>query len=161
MADKKENKILNLKKDKVLIGYIVDKPDSNVSELEEVSYRYDDAVACGDMFSVWYKGKIRNFIVTRIISKWAYSDSRIGMGSFDSMSHVISRIEYKKHSILKAARSRIRDINAAMIEMLESKNKNKAMDDAIKALKKSDQEEFEEARAAIEELETNPESVEL
>lgn len=145
--------------EKVLACKIIDRPGRYIAD-DIVSYKCKGDVAKEDIFAVWYKGHLVCVEVVDIIPAWAYSESRKGLGNIDSMSYVISKVDIKKHSIEKLARSKIRDLRAAMKERRAKALDAKDMDEFIKSLKKDDAKDFNDALAYIAELEANPDAVE-
>lgn len=143
--------------EKVLLCRIVTKKNSFISD-DVVSYKTnEDSVAVGDIFAAWKKGNLIFVQVDKVIPKWAYSDARTNAGNFDSMSWVINKVDVARHSILKEARAKIRDLMAAIAENVEKKNKSRAMSDAVKTLSAKDKAEIKLAQDAIASLEDDPE----
>ena len=145
--------------EKVLACKIIDKPGVYISD-DIVSYKCTGDVAKEDIFATWYRGHLVLVEVVDIIPAWAYSESRKGLGCIDTMSYVISKVDVKKHSIEKLARSKIRDLRAAMKERRAKALDAKDMEEFIKGLKKDEAKDFNDALEYIAELEKNPSAVE-
>lgn len=141
--------------EKVLACKVIDKPGVYISD-EIVSYKYTGDVAKGDAFVVWLRGHVRVVEVIDIIPAWAYSETRKGLGDIDSMSWVITKVDFKAHSIAKLARSKIRDLREALKERRAKVLDKKDMDEFIASLNKKDAADFKDALDYIEALETDP-----
>ena len=141
--------------EKVLACKVIDKPDVFASD-EIVSYKCSGDVAKGDAFVVWLRGKVRVVQVVDIVPAWAYSDARKGLGDIDSMSWVINKVDFKAHNIAKLARSKIRDLRAALKERRAKAIDKKDMDEFIAGLDKKSAADFKDALDYIAQLEANP-----
>ena len=141
--------------EKVLACKVIDKPGVYASD-EIVSYKCTGDVAKGDAFVVWLRGHVRVVEVISITPAWAYSESRKGLGDMDTMSWVINKVDFKSHNIAKLARSKIRDLRAAMKERRAKALDKKDFDEFVKGLNKKDAAEFLDTQEYIEQLETNP-----
>lgn len=141
--------------EKVLACKVIDKPDVFASD-EIVSYKCSGDVAKGDAFVVWLRGKVRVVQVVDIVPAWAYSDARKGLGDIDSMSWVINKVDFKAHNIAKLARSKIRDLRAALKERRAKAIDKKDMDEFIADLDKKSAADFKDALDYIAQLEANP-----
>lgn len=141
--------------EKVLACKVIDKPGVYISG-EIVSYKCSGDVAKGDAFVVWLRGHVRVVEVVDIIPAWAYSEARKGLGDIDTMSWVINKVDFKSHGIAKLARSKIRDLRAALKERRAKALDKKDMDDFIKTLNKKDAADFNDALDYIAALEADP-----
>lgn len=141
--------------EKVLACKVIDKPGVFISD-EIVSYKCKGDVAKGDAFVVWLRGHVRVVEVIDIIPAWAYSEARKGLGDMDTMSWVINKVDFKAHNIAKLARSKIRDLRAAMKERRVKALDKKDFDDFVKTLNKKDAADFLDAQEYIESLEADP-----
>ena len=141
--------------EKVLACKVIDKPGAYISD-EIVSYKCTGDVAKGDAFVVWLRGHVRIVEVIDIVPAWAYSDARKGLGDIDTMSWVINKVDFKSHNIAKLARSKIRDLRAALKERKAKVLDKKDMDEFIKTLNKKDAADFLDAQNYIDALEADP-----
>lgn len=145
--------------EKVLACRLIDKPGEFMSD-DILSYKCTGDVAKGDAFVVWVKGHVRIVEVVDIIPAWAYSEQRKGLGNIDTMAYVITKVDFKSHNIAKLARSKIRDLRAAMKERRMKAMDKKDMDEFIAGLNKKDAADFKDAQDYIAALEADPTIVE-
>ena len=141
--------------EKVLACKVIDKPGVFISD-EIVSYKCTGDVSKGDAFVVWLRGRVRVVEVIGITPAWAYSEARKGLGDIETMSWVINKVDFKSHNIAKLARSKIRDLRAAMKERRAKALDKKDFDEFVKGLNKKDAADFLDTQEYIEQLEANP-----
>lgn len=152
--------MLKMKETKVLIGRYVDKKDGPTICDSVASYKTDDAdVKVGDLYYGWHRGHLMFFQVDKIVPRFMYSQARYGVGDFDAMSWAIGKADVEGHENRKAARNKIRDIQAALDEIIAKQKAKKELDEAIKGLDKDAQADIKEALACIAALEADPNAV--
>lgn len=163
-----------VKNEKVLLGRYVNKKVDTVewADLKRgvgfdnknvtcdclASYRTDLDVKVGDLYTVWHSGRLCIMQVDAIISRWQYSNDRYGAGDFDTMSTVISKVDIDAHKKGRDVRNKIRDIKAAINEILDKRKEEKEINDAIKALDKDAGAELKAMVDAIKALENDPDA---
>lgn len=164
--------MFEIKKSKVLLGRYVNKKVAPVewADLKRgkgfddkhctcdclASYRTDLDVKVGDLYTVYHSGRLAIMQVDAIIPRWEYSNERYGAGDFDTMSTVISKVDLDAHKAGKDARNKIRDIKAAVNEILEKFEEDKAIRDAINGLDKDNAKQLKDMLDAVKALEENP-----
>lgn len=117
------------------------------------SYRTTEDVKVGDMFTVYHKGLLCTMIVDVIVPRVEYSNARYFAGEFDTMSTPISKIDLDGHKERKERRIKIKNMKAAMEEILAKAEEEKRISDAIKALGKDKGAELADLVEGIEALE--------
>lgn len=143
---------------KVLECVVVDKPGRAISD-EHVSYMCEEQAKVGDIFTVWFRGKLAIVQVEKVHPLWAYSISRTGLGDPNTMSYVIGKVDLTSHSAKKKARAFARDIEAAFKERMEQESENLARKEFIKKLAKDEAAKFEELMAVREAVLADPNKV--
>lgn len=168
--------MFDIKNSKVVLGRYVNKKVDTVewSDLKKgigfddkhctccclASYRTEDDVKVGDLYTVWHSGGLCIMQVDVVVSRWEYSNERYGAGNFDTMSTLISKVDLDAHAKAKATRNKIRDMRAALDEILDKRRQEKELNDAIKDLGKEDGAELKEMLAQIKALENGEDAVE-
>lgn len=168
--------MFDIKNSKVVLGRYVNKKVDTVewSDLKRgkgfdnkyctcdclASYRTEDDVKVGDLYTVWHSGRICIMQVDAVVSRWEYSDERYGAGNFDTMSTLISKVDLDAHAKAKETRNKIRDMRAALDEILNKRRQEKELNDAIKDLGKEDGAELKKMLAQIKALENGEDAVE-
>ena len=161
--------MFDIKKSKVLLGRYVNKKVETVewADLKRgkgfdskyctceclAAYRTDEDAKVGDLFTVWHSGRICIMQVDEIVSRWQYSEKRYGAGDFDTMSTVISKVDLDAHAIGKMRRNKIRDIKAAVDEVLAKRREEKEIQNAVKELDKDAAKDLLQMLKAIKDLE--------
>lgn len=152
--------MIDVKQTKVLIGKYVSKKDGAAVCDAVASYKTDDAdVKVGDIYYGWHRGHLMFFQIEKIVPRFMYSQARYGVGDFDTMSWAIGKADIEGHAARKAARNKVRDIRAALDEIIAKQKAKKELDEVIKGLDKDAQADIKEALAAIDALEADPNAV--
>lgn len=165
--------MFDIKNSKVVLGRYVNKKVETVewSDLKKgigfdnkyctcdclASYRTEEDVKVGDLYTVWHSGRVCIMQVDVIVSRWEYSDERYGAGNFDTMSTLISKVDLDAHAKAKATRTKIKNMRAALDEILAARKAEKELNDAIKELGKEEGAELKEMMAQIKALENGDE----
>ena len=151
------NEMLNNAK-KVLECVIVDKAGRAISD-EHVSYMCAESVKVGDVFAVYFRGKYAFAEVVTVHPMWSYSQERIGLGTPDTMSWVVQKIDFEKHAQEKKARKLARDIKAAFDERMAKAREDAERDAFIAKLPEAEQAKFKELLAVQDAIIANPEKI--
>lgn len=121
------------------------------------SYRTEADVKVGDLYTVWHSGRLCIMQVDVVVPRVEYSNERYGAGNFDTMSTLISKVDLDAHAKAKANRTKIKNIRAALDEILAARKMEKELNDAIKDLGKEEGAELKEMLAQIKALENGEE----
>lgn len=150
--------MLNILKDaeKVLVCKQVSNKDKFVDDTP-LSYKITGDVHVGDCFVCFRKGHGAIIVqVVDIISAWAYSNERKGLGDIDTMSTPVSKVDFEGHAKGKKARSLARDIDAAIAERVAKEKAKKELMETIKHLDKAEGDELKAMAALADGLRANP-----
>lgn len=143
---------------KVLECVVIDRPDRTILD-EPVSYMIEGPAKVGDIFTVWFRGKLAFVQVKKVYPMWAYSMSRTGLGNPDTMSRVICKVDLEKHNAEKKARAFARDLEAAAEEQMAKARVAQERKAFIRGLDKDAAAKFEELLAVREAVLKDPTKV--